>query len=135
MTTLHGLEIKVGDKVFDTRYGWSEVVALCKTSPHNIITNIDCYTTDGKYSIDNKLPSLFWNEFEIPKEAFTKPVLDLKIDTKVLVWNDGHIKERRYFSHFDKYGNICCFNSGATGWATKNSATTTWNNWELFEED
>jgi hypothetical protein len=135
MVTLHGLEIKVDDKVWDTRYGWSKVVALCKTSPHNIITNIDCYTTDGKYSIDNKLSNLFWNEFKVPKCAFIKPLPNLKVDTKVLVWNDNGIKERRYFSHFDKYGNICCFSYGDTGWGTKNATTTVWNNWELFEEE
>jgi hypothetical protein len=135
MVTLHGIEVKVGDKVFDTRFGWSKIIKLCDGTIYEIVTDISCYTPDGKYNINDKVPFLFWNEFEIPKCAFIKPLPNLKVDTKVLVWNDNCIKERRYFSHFDKYGNICCFNSGATGWGTKNATTTVWNNWELFEEE
>jgi hypothetical protein len=63
-------------------------------------------------------------------------VLTLAVDTKVLVWDDGDtIKERRYFSHFNNNGTICCFNSGTTGWVTKNATTVRWDNWELYKEE
>jgi hypothetical protein len=89
-----------------------------------------------KTLIEHKFPNIFWNEFEIPKEAFMKPVPDLEVDTKVLVWDNGKtVKERRYFSHFDKNGNIYCFNNGVTGWIAKNATTIRWDNWELYKEE
>jgi hypothetical protein len=136
MTTLHGLEIKVGDKVWDTRYGWSEVISLYNRKMYEIRTNYNFYTTEGKYNSSDKLPSIFWNEFEIPKEAFSKPLPNLEVNTKVIVWEDEDgIKERRYFSHFTNDGNICCFNFGATEWSIESHQTSSWKNWELYKEN
>jgi hypothetical protein len=136
MITLHGTNIKVGDKVWESYHGWSEVVELHDAAVYSIVTNIGSYTTDGKYSIEDKFPRLFWNEFEIPKEAFIKPVPNLKRDTAVLVWNfHKDTKTKRYFSHFDNNGNISCFGDGATSWTAVNSATSTWRYWELYEEE
>jgi hypothetical protein len=133
MVTLHGIVVKFGDKVWDTRVGWLEVIGLNSDLEHSIETNYRRYTSDGKLCSSNLFPSLFWNEFEIPKEAFIKPLPDLKIDTKVLVWNNNNnIKEQSYFSHFDSKGNICCFVNGTTGWGAINAKTTSWNNWELY---
>jgi hypothetical protein len=136
MITLHGTNIKVGDKVWESCRGWSEVVELDDESVYKIMTNFNSYTIDGKYHTRDSFPSLFWNEFEIPKEAFIKPVPKMAIDTKVLVW-DFHkdTKTKRYFSHFDNNGNISCFGDGATSWTAVNSATSTWRNWELYEEE
>jgi hypothetical protein len=134
MVTLHGKEIKVGDKVWDSHYGWSEVVSLYGNEYYVIETNYSYYDADGKFYRNDILPRLFWNEFEVPKCAFTKPLPDLKVDTRVLVWNNG-VKEKRYFSHFDKYGNMRCFNNGVTGWINKNAATTAWDNWEIYKEE
>jgi hypothetical protein len=135
MITLHGIDIKIGDNVFDIRYGWSKVIELDDESIYKIVTNFNSYTIDGKYHIMDSFPILFWNEFEVPKCVFIKPLPDLKIDTKVLVWNGNGRKEKRYFSHFDKYGNMRCFNNGVTGWINKNAATTAWDKWELYEKE
>lgn len=133
MTTLHGIEIKVGDKVFDSIYGWSEVVKLYNGEPYIIATNIGIYTNDGKLHSANIFPRLFWNEFEIPKEAFIKPLPKLEVDTKVLVWNeDGDVIQRRHFSHFNSNGKICCFIEGTTSFTSK-AFNSCWDNWELYE--
>jgi hypothetical protein len=134
MVTLHGIIVKFGDKVWDFRNGWDEIIGLHSDLEHQIETNYRRYTSDGKLCPSNKFPSLFWNEFEIPKEAFRKPLPKIEVGTKVLVWNDDDsIKERRYFSHFNSVGNIYCFSYGATEWSTKNDQMTSWNNWELYE--
>jgi hypothetical protein len=70
---LHRNEVQVGDKVFDMHFGWSEVTIIHDREVYRIETNYSCYTTDGKYCITDKMPCLFWNEFEIPRKAFIKP--------------------------------------------------------------
>jgi hypothetical protein len=77
MTTLHGFEVKVGDKVFDIRHGWAEVIQLRDGALYEIVTNNSSYTDDGKYSSDDELPTLFWREPILPKEAFI-PLPDLE---------------------------------------------------------
>jgi hypothetical protein len=137
MITLHGIEVKVRDKVWELRHGWSEVTELCGIlTEYKIETNFSSYTIDGKYNKDDKFPSLFWNEFGTPKEAFIKPEPKMAVDTKVLVWNDDDNKtERHYFSHFNSDDKICCFNNGVTSWSTTSAATTSWNNWKLYKEN
>jgi hypothetical protein len=135
MTTLHGLKINVGDKVWDSRFGWSEVISIYNRKMYEIETNFNCYMSDGKYHIEDKFPTLFWNEFEAPEGAFIKPLPKLRVDTKVLVWNDGDtVKLKRHFSHFYD-DEIYCFINGVTGWTTKNAITTSWDNWELYKEE
>jgi hypothetical protein len=135
MLTLHGFEIKVDDKVWDSRYGWSKVIELYDGEKYEIVTNLSSYTTDGKNALGHNFPSLFWNEFEVPKEAFIKPLPNLKVDTKVLVWNDieEDVRIKRYFSHFDSNGTIHCFYGGATSF-TNIHGTTDWDHWKLYEE-
>jgi hypothetical protein len=136
MTTLHGIEIKVGDKVWDLRYGWSEVISLRDGESYEIVTHINTYTIDGKCSIGNQFPSLFWNEFEVPKEAFIKPLPKLAVDTKVMVWEKGKPERyRRYFSHFDEEGRMHCFIKGLTNWTSDSRKTSPWDYWKLFEEN
>ena len=58
---------------------------------------------------------------------------DLKVDTKVLVWDmRGDAKKERYFKGFDKNGDIECFKGGATSWSSR-GAFSSWENWELAE--
>jgi hypothetical protein len=136
MSTLHGIEINVGDKVWDLYYGWSDVVALYDREKYKIMTNNDTYTTDGKCNTESKWPTLFWNEFKIPKEAFIKPLPKIEVDTKVIVWRNGDpMTERRYFSHFDDEGRINCFNYGSTSWTNNDNETSPWDYWRLFKEN
>ena len=68
MTTLHGKEIKVGDKVWSTVRGWEEVIAIDAENPYPIITGKSSYTTEGRYLRDIAFVSLFWQEMMlVPK--------------------------------------------------------------------
>jgi major membrane immunogen (membrane-anchored lipoprotein) len=64
MVTLHEIEIKVGDKVWDSDNGWDEVISLDGNEYYIIETNYSYYSTDGKLYRNDTLPRLFWNEFE-----------------------------------------------------------------------
>jgi hypothetical protein len=131
--TLHGQPINVGDRVWDFLDGWTEVTYIVDNSLYAIHTTRRSYTSDGKFQNGYLATTLFWNEFEVPKIAF-KPLSNLAVDTKVLVWNNGAtVKERRYFSYFDNNGTICCFVDGANSWA--NVTTISWSHWELYEEE
>ena len=78
---------------------------------------------------------LYWNEFEIPKEAFIKPLPQLAVDTKVIVWDDNGNSHKQHFKEF-KNGKIVCFILGRTSFtAHDDSDETLWNNWELYEEE
>lgn len=129
---------KVGDKAWSIQAGWGTIYHISKEKPYPIEFKSDindkgyCFTYNGMYREIDANPTLFWNEFKIPEEAFIKPLPDLKIDTKVIVWNEENIKFKRHFSHF-KDGKIYCFNDGRSSWnATDNSEY--WNNWELVNE-
>jgi hypothetical protein len=135
---------QIGDRVWDIRYGWGIIQYVGRSSQYPISVVFDfkytnnrelteCYTYTGCFSTISERPTLFWNEFEIPPEAFIKPQPKLAKNTKVLVWNDSpEIKEKRYFSHFNK-GRIYCYEQGCTSW----SGTTAhdWDNWELYKEE
>jgi hypothetical protein len=130
MVTLHGTKVEVGDKVWSVQYGFEVVNEIVVTSDYPISVAGNMYTREGKnYTID-LYPSLFWQEVVIPPEACIKPLPQLEVDTKVLVWGEGP-KHKRYFSHFDN-GKICCFNDGSTSWAYK--CTNEWANWELYND-
>jgi hypothetical protein len=134
MVTLHGKEIKKGDRVWGLREGWVEVDYIDDTLSYPIDTAIGTYTIDGKVSYSDKFPTLFWDELEITKKAFVKPLPKLILDTKIIVWNnDDTTKKRCHFSNFynDK---IYCFNDGHTSWTADVTETTSWDNYELFEE-
>jgi len=137
---------QIGDRVWDVRNGWGTIIELREVPTYKLVASfinsqnqlITCiYTIEGKAEAFHEFPILFWNEFEIPQEAFIKPQPKLEPDTKVLVWNEKSCfnesrKHNRYFSHFDKDGKIFCYEQGCTSW----SATTTqvWDKWELYEK-
>lgn len=129
---------KAGDKAWSIQAGWGTICYISKGRPYPIEFKSDVnnkeyfFTYNGMYKEIDTNPTLFWNEFKIPKEAFIKPLPDLKIDTKVIVWNEENKKFKRHFSHF-KDGIIYCFNDGRSLWnAIDNSEY--WNNWELVNE-
>lgn len=72
MTTLHGKEIKVGDKVWNSLRGWVEVKYITDGN-WPIKTSEMSYDNKGFSSYSSKFPSLFWQEFTIPAHAFEKP--------------------------------------------------------------
>lgn len=126
---------KVGDKVWCMRSGWGEIRETDWSSrcPIYVVFSRDefkTYTADGLYDTDDKLQTLFWDEIKF--EAPTKPLPKLKVDDKVLVWQEGgESKYKYYFSHFigDK---IYCFNYGATSFSSTKYRTTAWDNFEIY---
>ena len=125
---------KVGDKVWCINSGWGEIRARYGSVTYPIgvyFSNGEykTYTVGGLYTEYDKTQSLFWDEvkFEAPK----KPIPDLKVDTKVVVWNYGSSnKYCRHFSHF-KNNNIYVFDKGLS--SLTGTSKSTWDNWELAE--
>lgn len=140
--------VKVGDRVWDMRFGWGTIIFDNQTREVPLYVKFDSshdkhYTLMGIQTYDNKVQTLFWNEFEIPKEAFIKPLPKLEVDTKVLVWrdyNNNNNKYKRHFSHFDEKGNIYAFINGRTSFSIntecndKSLHTNKWDNYEIYQE-
>ena len=125
-----------GDRVWHTDFGWGVVLRTDMIGGRPIIVefsqNRELFSIDGKLSEYSKYQTLFWDEikFEIPK----KPLPDLKVDTKVLVWDmRGDAKVRRHLKEINKDGYAVCYEKGATSWSTTTFLTSSWENWELAE--
>ena len=127
---------KVGDRVWSNRDGWLSIININYTSyPIDAVSSCGLrtsFTMEGKEHISDIHPAIFWNEFEIPKEAFVKPNPKLEVDTLVWVWdNCKSEKILRFFSHFND-GCIYTFCGGKDS-SYKPSARISWNYWELYE--
>ena len=130
---------QVGDKVWDFKVGWGEIIEIYTEilDPYIIKAEFDeevaYYDADGYHYVNDINPTLFWNEFEIPEEAFEKPLPKLEIDTKVLVKNDGDEKwNKRFFAGWTTDGRIKCWYGGATSWsADDENDYSTWSEWKL----
>lgn len=126
----------VGDKVWDIIKGFGVVFYKDSDSIgvsfESEIAVKNYYQFNGKQVSKECSPRLFWRPFEIPKEAFKRPLPELAKDTKVLVCQDRDRKKKRYFSHFDSEGFIHCFENGCTSW--NGTTSRRWNNWELYNE-
>lgn len=76
MTTLHGEEINVGDRVWSLFLGWGEVVELHDKNSTSYPIGVQWKEGFGRFSEDGKLykkdlsPVLFWQpvEIKIPKK-------------------------------------------------------------------
>ena len=128
---------KVNDQIWSIEHRkWFYIAAIhvkyLVISDGNINT---CCNFDGSKN-SNKFQSYFWNEIEII--APIKPKPKLKVDTKVIVWNNEDNISRKYhayFSHFDNTGKIRTFIDGKTSWSNNNSYMPSWDFWELVKED
>lgn len=127
---------KVGDRVWSIRSGWGKISGIDDTADYPLTIKYDSigydtFTFEGYSLKTHAVQSLFWDEVVI--EAPEKPMPNLKVDTKVLVWSrDGEEKKKRYFSHFEN-GIIRTFHNGWTSWTSENSHTSKWDYWELAE--
>ena len=129
---------KAGDKVWNFTWGWGIVDNMgnqdCQPFPlcvHFDGIGIKTFDFEGRLFYE-PTPTLFWNEFKIPKEAFEKPKPKLEVDTPVWVWdNCKSEKLLRFFSHFNN-GRIYTFSEGRDS-SYKPSARISWNYWELYK--
>ena len=131
-------DAKVGDEVWSVEDGCGIVIEAIANNIYPLTVQFDyCktrFTLEGKRCISSKYPTLFWGEikFELPK----KPLLNLKVDTPVLVWdNEGEEKRKRHFREFDKDDRIICFVNGETSWSSRNGDVSNWSYWELAEDN
>lgn len=131
-------DAKVGDSVWSIREGWGKVKArLTLYTPYPLSIEFEngtcrAYTLWGLYNITDRNPTLFWDEiqFETPE----KPLPQLEVDAKVIVWDQGEPKYKRHFSHFDEEGRLFAFNDGRTGFTSEDSpeaGVTHWGKWEV----
>lgn len=127
---------KVGDKVWSIERGWGEILSLTEGVIYPLAVGFPnenplSFTLGGKRLLTQKYQTLFWDEVKI--DAPAKPLPDLEVDTKVLVWSDPEQKYRRHFSHFSN-GRIYTFGRGRTSFTALDSAPVIeWPNWELTE--
>ena len=133
---------KVGDKVFDVRLGWGEIIDICFEDNGLVYVGFkgwtEAYNLYGVYNISyDKRPSLYWNEFEVPEEAFEKPSPKLEIDTPVLVSSkEGDEGYKRHFAGWTKDGRMKCWRNGHTSWSAGGKEDySIWNYWKLPEEE
>lgn len=125
---------KVCDRVWSVTKGWGEIIAIDDKSSYPLSVKFDCgmYDTfdyNGYLAKTHIRQSIFWDEVKI--EAPQKPLPDLAVDTKVIVWNSVVPKTKRHFSHFSPEGKIVCFDKGLTSWTS--DGTSEWSKWELAE--
>ena len=108
MTTLHGIEVKVGDKVWDSNLGWDEVINITYSDSYPIATGTTSYTSEGFSFKEHKSPQLFWQEFEIPAHAFEKQKSKVK-KYQVLFEYDGvyYTTSGRGNSYFSSEKDFC----------------------------
>ena len=131
MTTLE--TAKVGDKVWCLYYNkWFTITNIRKEDVYPIKTELNRYTLDGRLDTHSSR-MLFWDEIVItPPE---KPLPKLEVDTKILVQNTLSSEPlRRYFSHFEKNGQIAAFAEGVTSWSVHDKPTIVWEYWKLAED-
>ena len=130
-------DAKAGDRVWSITEGWG--VVKKRTSPHDpypLVVEFEngthiIYTLWGRRYNSDLNPTLFWDEVKI--EAPEKPMPELQVDTKVIVWGcsyDSRVK--RHFSHFEN-GTLRAFDRGQTSWTGIH--TSAWPNWECVNED
>ena len=80
---------KVGDKLYSVEDGWGILDAISTDRHHPLIIQFygcrKSFTMNGRRYTDSKNQTLFWDKikFKIPK----KPLPNLKVDAKVIVWN------------------------------------------------
>lgn len=127
---------KIGDRVWSFVDGWGVLSKINnedrKVSVYFDDGSRDSFTIDGKRFCSDRYPVLFRDKikFTIPK----KPLHSLKIDTKVMVWNDDTTKFKAHFKEFNNYGKIVCFASGTTSFSSYGEVST-WDNYELVENN
>lgn len=133
-------DAKVGDRVWSLTEGWGTVRNRFRNYTEYPLTvefengEYKSYTLWGRFRTKDLSPTLFWDEVMI--ETPEKPLPQLEVDAKVLVWDQDGKKYNRHFSHFDEDGRLFAFNLGHTSFTSEANPevwVTAWDSWELVE--
>ena len=117
--------VKVGDKLWSSMYGWGRVIDLVKGEYPIVMDSSGAYTFKGYFHVDDEYPSLFFEEVPIPLTAMHR----LGVDDKVLVRdNEEYNWTKAHFAKFSE-GRILTWGISGTSWSGK--AHLSWNYWKL----
>lgn len=127
---------KNGDRVWCLRLGWGEIRDTAWSARYPIYVTFpsgefSTFTAGGLHCEEDISQTLFWDEVKI--KAPQKPLPDLAVDTKVIVWVRPGETFKRHFSHFED-DQIITFDCGKTSFTTSGEYDeTAWPNWEIAE--
>ena len=81
---------KIGDRVFDARYGWGTFTGICVNADYPLYVQLDngeynIYTFDGKLNVEALLPSLSFTEYDYIKGGFSQDRNDI-VDERIGKW-------------------------------------------------
>ena len=127
---------KVGDRVYDYKYGWGEVVSLSSTTDNypicvQFVDDSKTYTNEGFFTNSNKCPTLSFTEYEFINGGFSqvRPQPEIAVDTPIFVRNIHDEWRLRYFSHFNTDGQAVTFRIQFK--STEIKDTSTWDEYSL----
>lgn len=100
---------KVGQKVWTIQYGWGKIQENNVGSIYRFMVNGVSYTEEGRYEIDDLVPSMFHDEPVWPDPEPPKP----KFEYGQLIMVQDHFSKwkARYFHSYVENG-FCCFACG-----------------------
>jgi hypothetical protein len=79
---------KVGDKVYDARYGWGEVTDITNNKLYPIVVKYDndnnTYTFDGRHTKSNLIPTLSFTEYTL--QGFSQERPEILPERGDVVW-------------------------------------------------
>jgi hypothetical protein len=132
-----------GDRVYNFPRGWGTIISVqykyfSDGIQYPIKVQFDHKDRISHYTVEGRrysnVQELFWDEVSI--EAPIKPLPELEVDTKLLVWNDDDdILYRRHFAYF-KDGKAYCYSNGKTSWtAYSDEHVSEWDNYRVEGEN
>ena len=131
-------DAKIGDKVWSLTEGWGTIIDRFRSrAEYPLVVEFEnreqkTYTLWGLLHYKDLNPTLFWDEIKI--EAPQKPLPDLEVDAKVLVWDSKReLARTAHFCCFED-GKIYTYRSGRTSFTkVSRDHLDGWNYWEIAE--
>jgi hypothetical protein len=131
--------LKVGDRVWDTyHWEWSEVT---KATPFGHLVFGERTKITSSVCINGRVngsfaPVRFYpNRWNVPEEAFVRPLPELAVDTPIWVYEDGGKSwYPRHFAYWDRDGKPVVFTEGKTSHSAP-GMTVRFHKWSLTDPD
>lgn len=125
---------RVGDKVYDFRYGWGTVERINNGLNYPIrvkfVDGLSSYSNEGYFNKSYRIPTLSFTKYDFINGGFSqvRPHPTIEKDTLVYVRNVGDgVWYMRYFSHFTSDGSVACFEN-----QKKSTETGRVQLWEVY---